>query len=66
MIAESIAFVLGCICAAYASYRIAELKYGNCRKELEDIKQQLSKMRIKELTDRVTTVENTVNMRNFR
>ena len=66
MIAESIAFVVVGCAAAYAAYRVAELKYGNCRVELNEIKVQLSKLRVKELTDRVTAVENTVNMRTFR
>ena len=66
MIAESIAFVLSCICAAYASYRIAELKYGNCRAELEEIKTQLNKARLRELSDRVAALETTNNLRTFR
>ena len=66
MIAESIAFVVvGCV-AAYAAVKYAEIKYGNCRKDLEDIKIQLSKSKIRELTDRVSTLETSNNFKNFR
>lgn len=66
MIAESIAFVVVGCAAAYAAYRVAELKYGNCRKELEDVKQQLAKIKIRELTDRVAALETSNNFKNFR
>lgn len=66
MIAESIAFVVVGCAAAYAAYRVAELKYGNCRVELNEIKGQLAKMKVRELTDRVAALETSNNMRTFR
>jgi hypothetical protein len=66
MIAESIAFVVVGCAAAYAAYRVAELKYGNCRVELNEIKAQLTKMKVRELTDRVSALETSNNMKSFR
>lgn len=66
MIAESIAFIIVGCAAAYAAYRVAELKYGNCRVELNEIKGQLAKMKVRELTDRVAALETSNNMRTFR
>lgn len=66
MIAESIAFIIVGCAAAYTAYRVAELKYGNCRVELNEIKGQLAKMKVRELTDRVAALETSNNMRTFR
>lgn len=66
MIAESIAFIIVGCTLAYAAFRISELKYGNCRVEVNEIKAQLTKMKIRELTDRVAALETSNNMRTFR
>jgi hypothetical protein len=66
MIAESIAFIIVGCTIAYSAFRISELKYGNCRVEVNEIKAQLAKMKVRELSDRVSALETSNNMKSFR
>jgi hypothetical protein len=61
MIVESIAALLICACASYAWVSVAKLKYGDSKKEVEELKAIVSKIRVKDLTDRLILLENIVH-----
>jgi hypothetical protein len=61
MIVESIVALLIGACVSYAWIEVSKLKYGNSKKEVEELKQTVSKIRVKELSDRLIVLENIIN-----